>query len=225
MQQAKQYAIRLLTPITHIIPVKVQSAIAGNRCILPFYHTVSDINLPHISQLYNVKTIADFESDLDYLLSIAQPISLSELISVEQNAHRYKKPVFHLSFDDGLAEFYEVIAPILVQKGIPATCFLNSDFIDNQSLFYRFKASLIINKLRQEKTGSVCWKNYHIWANKHAFKSSDYKVSLKSVSYNQTTLLDELAALLEIDFESYLKENKPYLSTNQIENLIHKGFT
>ena len=34
----------------------------------PFYHTVSDVYLPHIHPLYKPKKIKDFENDLEFLL-------------------------------------------------------------------------------------------------------------------------------------------------------------
>jgi hypothetical protein len=41
--------------------------------------------------------------------------------------------------------------PILRRKGVPATVFVNSDFVDNQDLFFRFKAALIIDKNKSIK--------------------------------------------------------------------------
>ena len=38
----------------------------------------------------------------------------------------------HLTFDDGFRELHDVVAPILLRKGIPATFFVNSAFIDNK---------------------------------------------------------------------------------------------
>ena len=52
-----------------------------------------------------------------------------------------------LSFDDGLREVYTIIAPILKERGLPATFFITTDFIDNKKLFYRNKASLLIEAI------------------------------------------------------------------------------
>jgi hypothetical protein len=58
-----------------------------------------------------------------------------------------KKPLLHLSFDDGLSACYDTIAPILLRKGVPATFFLNPAFIDNKALMFRYKISLCLNAL------------------------------------------------------------------------------
>lgn len=48
-----------------------------------------------------------------------------------------------------MRQCYDVILPILEAKGIPATFFINSGFIDNKDLFFRFKASFLIDELHK----------------------------------------------------------------------------
>ena len=55
---------------------------------------------------------------------------------------------FLLTFDDGFREIYDIIAPILLDKGIPATFFISSGFLDNRELCYQHKASLLVEKVR-----------------------------------------------------------------------------
>lgn len=84
--------------------------------MLPFYHLVTDNPPTHIRNLYKHKTLTEFKDDLDYLLTHFKPITLKELLEY----HQTKKPIpnnsFHLTFDDGLSEFYHIIAPILIEK-------------------------------------------------------------------------------------------------------------
>ena len=123
---------------------------------------------------------------------------MEELLSFKTNVPPHKK-YFHLTFDDGLSEFYSDVAPILKEKGVHATVFLNSKFIDNKEMFYRFKASLLFEKLADD--------------------------SILKVTYKNRALLDELAKKHGIDFDDYLTINKPYLSSNQINELVEEGFT
>jgi peptidoglycan/xylan/chitin deacetylase (PgdA/CDA1 family) len=170
----------------------------GQRLIAPFYHAVSDEPMPHIQHLYRVKTVREFESDLDFLLRQYRPIDFYELS--EQADKRRGKPPMLLSFDDGLREFHDVIAPILLRKGIPAICFLNSGFLDNQDLFYRYKASLLI-----EHGG---------------FKAGD----LLSVRYADRAKLDEMAVSVGFSFDDFLQKKQPYLRSPQVETLLKQGF-
>lgn len=166
---------------------------------MPFYHAVTDFCPVHIKYLYQPRSIQQFKEDLDFLLENYQSISLQELIALNKEGKAINKNYFHLTFDDGLSEFYAVVAPILKEKGVHATVFLNTDFIDNKELFYRFKASILFEQLKDK--------------------------SILSTSYNEKEQLDELAIQHGINFEDYLQKEQPYLTSDQIKELIGQGFT
>ena len=172
---------------------------SGQRVILPFYHVVSDIEKPHYKNLYPIKSVSEFEEDLDFLLKYFKPISLSELIELVESGKKSKEKVFHLTFDDGLSELYNVVAPILKEKNIPATFFINTDFLDNKAMFYRFKASLLTEEFAAN--------------------------GMLDLPYGQENDIDVLAETLEYDFDEYLKQEQPYLTSEQIKELISQGFT
>ncbi len=178
---------------------------------LPFYHLVSNRTLPYILN-YPYINEKEFEEQLDYFLKYFKPISLEDLY---KNTYTDEK-IFHLSFDDGLRECAEIIAPILIRKGIPATFFVNSGFVDNKQLFHRYKASLILHEMcnyPDTEAESLLLKNG--LSRKHILQTE----------FSKRDVLDEVAELLELDFNSFLKIEKPYLSTGQIKELSQKGFT
>ncbi len=121
---------------------------SGQDSFFPFYHTVSPEALPHISHLYRLVKTAAFENDLDELLLRFEPVSLGDYL--ENRGVKKGKRRMVLTFDDGLKECYDIIAPMLIKKGIPATFFLNNRFIDNRGLFYRYKASLLVHQVRDD---------------------------------------------------------------------------
>lgn len=173
--------------------------ITGEQLIFPFYHSVND-NIPeHLINLYEPRSIENFEKDLDYLVQHFKPISLIELLELKKNGFKTKEPCFHITFDDGLSEIYDTVAPILVKRKIPATFFINTDFLDNKNLFYRFKASVLAERV--EANG------------------------LLELTFNEKEQIDEFATTLNIDFNEYLEKEKPYLSAVQIKDLINQGFT
>lgn len=174
-------------------------ALSGQKVILPFYHVVSDTEKLHYKNLYPVKSVKEFKEDLDSLLTHFSPISLNELLELVQSGKKSKKKVFHLTFDDGLEELYSVVAPILKEKNIPATFFINTDFLDNKKLFYRFKASLLTEK----------------------FAAS----GMLDLAYGHENDIDVLAETLGYDFNEYLETEQPYLTSKQLQSLINDGFT
>ncbi len=200
-----------------IIPHPFFRWLSGQRMILPFYHSISNRPLPHIQHLYEVKNEASFIRDLDFLLKHYEAIDLEKFSNSIKLSNSNDKPSFLLTFDDGLKEFHDIIAPILFKKGIPAICFLNSDFIDNKDLFFRYKASLLIDHL----------KKYPKLRSQSGFFPNNPKnifSEILSVKYDQKTKLDDLAKVLQFDFNEYLSIQKPYMTSDQIGSLIKKGF-
>lgn len=178
--------------------------------MLPFYHLVSDAPPLFVKQLYKPKTINQFKNDLDVFLKYYEPITLEQVIQYNKGEIELTKPSFHLTFDDGLANFHHVIAPILIKKNIPATVFLNTDFIDNKELFYRYKASILMFKVGK--------------ANMIDINTGNVNDLLKN-SYKDRHLLDDLAKEVDFDIKEFLKKEKPYLSLKQIKKLQTQGFT
>lgn len=186
--------------------------IAQKKLILPFYHTVSDGNLSHIHNLYSAKSTQQFKKDIEALLKNYHPIS-----SIEELQKPIKKPSFLLSFDDGLSECYDIVTPILEQKGINAVFFINPDFVDNKALFYRYKISLLIN---EKDRFAVMEKELKV---AEKFNKSVLN-SLKSLKFQDDEFINQIAQKAHVNFNEFLKVKKPYMTKNQIVELSQKGF-
>ena len=134
--------------ISEYLPLSLLLKNAGGGPLVLFYHAVSDHPLPHINNLYRTKNVEEFEGDLDYLLrSKYFPLCLDDLKSFILQRDSVPPKSFYLSFDDGLREMSDVVAPILKRKGLHATFFVSSGFLDNLDLSYRFKVSLLIDRV------------------------------------------------------------------------------
>lgn len=210
---------KLLLPFSNLFTQKQLIQLTRSNIFLPFYHTVADQKLPHIQHLYKTRSTQEFTKDLEYLCNYFRPVSIQELYEVVIDKKQIETPVFHLTFDDGLSEVFHVIAPILEQKGIPATIFLNSGFMDNKELFYRYKVSLLVEKLMDSSAKTWTYKN------KSYQNKQELIADLKAAQYKDIIELDLLATILGLDFNRYLEQNKPYLSTSQIHSLLNRGFT
>jgi len=195
-------------------------ALSGKKLVLPFYHTVSNQPLAHISPLYKHKRVDEFEADLDFLLQHFSPISLEEVFLYRKGELALQKPSFHLSFDDGLREVFTVAKPILKARGVPATIFVNPDFVGNKALFFRYKAALLIQELMNSGIGELTEFPLH-----SKIKTVNaWKKWILSAKHNQSKQLDELAILLNVDFDSFLKKEKPYLEIPELRKLQEEGF-
>ena len=117
----------IIQPLINIIPFSFIKRIGFGKLIIPYYHVVSDEAVPHISHLYKHKRTRQFIDDLEFLLKHYSPIGLWDLIGWVRGKNNPPPNCFLLTFDDGFREIYDVIAPILSDKGIPATFFINSE--------------------------------------------------------------------------------------------------
>ena len=218
----KKAFIGFLDTISPLFPLGLLKTLSRQHALLPFYHIISDTEVPHVKHLYHVKTTKDFVRDLDYLLKYYQPIGLDELIQSVNEEKSVPRNALFLSFDDGLAECYHIIAPILKKKGIPATFFLNSDFIDNKALMFRYKASLLIEHISINP--DIISSGQCSAFENHGLNATNFKKELRRIRWHQQGLLNELAAATGLDFDAYLKKNTPYMNSNQIKELISWGF-
>ncbi|MEA3445573.1 MAG: polysaccharide deacetylase family protein [Bacteroidota bacterium] len=209
--------------ISQKVSLKLLMDLSGQKLIMPFYHTVSNGYLPHISALYKPKTSREFENDLDFFLKYYNPVCLDDLKTGV--ALKSKKPVFFLSFDDGLKESKSIIAPILKRKGIPATFFVNSAFIDNRSLFFRYKTSLLVDAFQNKKKLKSAKKDICEILNVPNTDNNKIVSAILNLKYHQQKIINELAIILEVDFIEYLKTAQPYLSSEEIKKLQNEGFS
>ena len=197
---------------------------SGQRLLLPFYHMVSDDDPVHVKYLYPAPTTKRFKADLDFLRRHFRPVSHAYLTEHVRNRLAIKENCFFLSFDDGLREFYDVAAPILEQRGIPATCFINTAFIDNRDMLFRMKASILIGKIKINPLTPGQKKLFTDIFNQYNLRYNDASDLMKVTDHNRE-LLDAAAAAVEVSFPEYLSTHRPYLTTSQIHELVRRGFS
>jgi peptidoglycan/xylan/chitin deacetylase (PgdA/CDA1 family) len=184
--------------------------------LFPYAHIVSDIAPLHVRHLYEIPTIAKFKSDIDFLCRRYRALQLAELEGIELLNDKRSAHSFILSFDDGMREVYDVIAPILREKGIPAVFFLNSATIDNKQLMWRHKVSLLIERSQQQPRRIPPHLN---------IRSADgLCAKLKALRFTDEHILDDVARFFELDFDEYLSSTRPYLTTGQVKELARAGF-
>lgn len=207
----------------NFVPFSVLNRIQPCRLLLPVYHIVSDDKVPHVANLYSYKKIKQFEKDLDFFLKHFNPISFQDLKQSLNHNTPLKQRSILLSLDDGYREVFDIVAPILKKKSIPSIFFINTAFVDNENMFYRNKASLLIDVINNnaesipaDEIKSVLWENEIL--------NNDLKSAILSIPYHQKKLMDDIGLILNVDFKSYLKEKEPYLTSFQINKLIEDGF-
>lgn len=190
------------------LPLDVLCSLTGQDFIIPFYHIVGNEECPHLKYLYSFKDTKEFEKDIDYLAKHYQPVGADALPDILAGKYKGKK-IMLLTFDDGLRQMHEVVAPLLIKKGIPAVFFLNTDFIDNKALMFRYKISLALSN-DYDKYYNLSYTQVRNDAdiNEHLI------TTLEGGRNGFNTIVNE-----------FLQHYKPYMSSAQIRSLISQGFT
>lgn len=189
-----------------------------NDICVPCYHVVNDTQQPHIKNLYPIVSIKKFEKDLDFLAKKFEFISPNELLDYIDKEEIPKNKCI-LSFDDGYIECYDIIFPILKRKGIPAIFFIIKDLVENNNLAHFNKISLVLSAITESNSKKVidvlCGRKLY---------SGDVTADIRSIGLEDDYLLNEIALKIDINFNHFLKENKPYLNRIHIKEMHRNGF-
>jgi len=205
------------------LPSSLLDAAARVGPLVPYYHIVSDAQVRHVRHLYSYKSTREFEADLEFLLRRYSPIALPDLLDSLRNHRRLPQKSVLLTFDDGFREMSDIVAPLLRAKGVAGTFFVNTAFIDNHEMCYLNKASLLIDEIDRRGSRSVTERVQQALRSRGLSGGSPAKV-IRSITYRQRQLLDELAAVIDVDVQSYLARHEPYLTSDQVRTLIRDGF-
>ncbi|MEE4198266.1 MAG: polysaccharide deacetylase family protein [Bacteroidales bacterium] len=197
--------------------------ISNKRLLLPLYHAVNDDPPAHLKNLYPVRSFQQFKADIEFFLKYYDPIDSNTLVDLLKNDRPIRGNRVLFTFDDGLQEIKTFILPLLKQKGIPALFFVNPAFVDNKDLFYRYKASIILETIKNRKHHSVL-KSVARVLKIPAADSYSIRQAVLRIDYPGKDRLDLLANLLELDFSEYLKKNMPYLTTPQLKAMQNDQF-
>ncbi len=214
----------MLSRLLSRVPVSVLDMVAPTNPVIVYYHIVTDDDSLHVKHLYRYKAVRQFKADLDFLLKTYTAVSLADLLETERGGRDLPERSFLLTFDDGFREMHDIVAPLLLEKGIPAVFFVSSAFVDNKELCYQHKASLLAERIRDGISPEADAEIKGLLL-KTGFQPSERPKDVLKVDYARKAALDGIADILCVDFQEYLRKERPYLTSAQIGRLIGQGFS
>ncbi len=222
----KSTIIKLLENIARIIPLRLYPALVRRDVIAFFYHAVSDEPMEHVRHLYPVVPVGQFEAALCYLQTRGNLISFEQLHAHHTGGAPLPPRAVHLSFDDGFAECFTVVRPLLRKYDIPCTFFIATDWLDNRAMFYRNKASLAIQRFGE----STNTERSEIFTTLHrrfgvTIDSASFIPWIKALRLPDEAAIDEVCRAQGIDIPAFLRQHQPYLTIPQIRQMHAEGFT
>jgi peptidoglycan/xylan/chitin deacetylase (PgdA/CDA1 family) len=226
-RSAKAIVSSLMSKGAARIPMEWVRPLSGVSLVVPYYHMVSEIHVPHVSHLYRFRTMAEFRSDIEFFLRRFEPVTLSDIVDVLDSKRTLSRPCFHLTFDDGFREMHDIVAPILQRAGAPATFFLTTAFLDGGGLAHHNALSVLLDRLQSGHLplGAASLRRVESLLPPAKGDCVSLRERVLSVPYAQKSIVASLAETLDVNFDHYVRETRPYLSSEQIATLINRGFS
>jgi len=116
----------------------------SRRLLRHYYNTLTDLEPKIIILVYHrilpktefnpfrmVVTLPQFIKQIDAIAKKYPIVNLNDIICQQERGKTEHKACVVLTFDDGYCDNYEVVFPILAKKGLTATFFLTSSYIDS----------------------------------------------------------------------------------------------
>ena len=212
---------RWVPRICRTVPLRVWHSVCRTNLIVPHWHVVSDHELPHVSGVYEFRNIRQFTADLEFFLRHYAPVTEQDVVSHLHDGRTLPSRCVFLTFDDGFREIYDVVAPLLRAKGVPAIFFLISSAVDNRQLCHPQKASLLVKALERHHSAATLEEASRLLG---PSPKPDLGSRIKAIPYRQRDVLDDFRRTLNCDFTGYLASQKPYLTSEQVGTLLRHGF-
>lgn len=209
------------------LPLVVHRMLVKRDFIVVNYHMVSNQKLAHVAHLFPYKTPDMFEHDLEYLQDNLHLVSYDQVAEHLSGTKRLPSKSAALTYDDGLAECYDVVRPLLLKRGIPCTFFVSTNYIDNQYMANEQKASLCLQQIISMDEKAIAQINQALQQSFGYMMTGKQELItlVKSTGIHDKALIEYLGSMLGVNFDEYLLERTPYLTAAQIQALNAEGFS
>jgi peptidoglycan/xylan/chitin deacetylase (PgdA/CDA1 family) len=223
-------ARRVASNAMRLLPVTAYGRVIRREAIGLCYHVVSDGPLPHVSPLYPFKTVAQFRADLLWLKAHFRFVSYPELMEARDAGRPLGPNRVFLSFDDGYAECFSVVRPMLLELGVPCTFFITTDVIGNGQALAFNQVALCVEAMKAmdgERVRAIMEEMRPAadrpLADPHAL-SAWIRPALRNPDSPAYATLARLVELAGVDVGAFLR-TKPYLAAEQVRQMAAEGFS
>jgi peptidoglycan/xylan/chitin deacetylase (PgdA/CDA1 family) len=215
----------LLSKGTAWIPMQWVRRLSGVALVVPFYHMVSDVYVPHVSNLYRFRTVAEFKADLEFFTRQFEPVALGDIVDALNGTRKLPRSCVHITFDDGFSEVHDVVAPILESAGIPATFFLTTAFLDGGGMAHHNELSVLFDRIQvQPSRSKAVIDRLESILPAPAKEATTLRDRMLSIRYVEKYKVQALAEVLEVDLGEYVRTTRPHLTSDQVASLVKRGF-
>ena len=204
------------------LPYQWLQNLANRKLVVVNYHSIHNSDADPIINQNPYRTAEAFEQDLIFFKKHHHLVDLETIINHHRNLTPMPKKSLAITFDDGLAVVYHTIRPILLKHGVTATFFINPAFIDQTGLHYKRKINIVTMQMQRHTQYQPLIQQ--ILQEAGILKINTFE-AVRQLGHHQQHLIDQIASLMNLNFDQYLEENPIYLTSEQIKTMIGEGFT
>jgi len=231
----RRWAKAVATKTLSGVPLQLWQRVFPKDLVALCYHMVSDGDLPHV-QLYPFKTPAQFRADV----ALARPLTVSYEAVVRSrlsgDALPHNSMLF--TFDDGFAQCFDVVRPILLENRVDGVFFISTSFIDDREIFTECVLSLCISASRVLPIARILQIADYFSIPMDVIATSELGAALdahparlalvewlRSISREGGQNITDVCVQLGVDPIAYARANPIFMTSDQVRQLALDGFT
>ncbi len=217
------------------IPLELWQCVFPKDLVALCYHMVSDADLPHV-QLYPFKTPAQFRADVVFARPWA--VTYDAVVRSRVSGEALPRNSLLFTFDDGFAQCYDVVRPILLENKVDGVFFVSTSFIDNREIFSECELSLCIAASRVLPTARILQVAEYFAVPMDIGGPSGLGTALdghrariaivewlRSIHFGGGPNIAEICSQLGVDPIDYARANPIFMTRDQVRQLALDGFT
>jgi peptidoglycan/xylan/chitin deacetylase (PgdA/CDA1 family) len=179
------------------------------------FHSVDDRKLHSFADLGNIHPFL-FEKAIGALKKDFEVVGLDEMVDVLSGGFPVKERLLAVTFDDGPKSYAVNALPVMEALGIPSTCFLITDCIDNEAVYWRYFFNYCVLSGFGKKLASIVGKEY----GKAVTEEEILRATRKEFSKEKNACIMERAMQELVSEDEYReKESDLFLSESDIVSL------
>ena len=217
------------------IPLQLWQCVFPKDLVAICYHVVSDADLPHV-QLYPFKTPAQFRADVAF----ARPwtVTYEAVVRSRLSGEALPRNSMLFTFDDGFAQCFDVVRPILLENEVDGVFFVSTSFIDNREIFSECALSLCITASRMLPIARILQVAEYFAVPMNIGATSGLGTALdddrarvalvewlRSIPFGGGPNIAEICLQLGVDPIGYARANPIFMTSDQVRQLALDGFT
>ena len=215
----------------------------SKRVTIVMYHYVRDLGASRYPAIKGLD-LAKFRGQLDYILSHYSVITMEELLAAARGGRALPANALLLTFDDGYADHYQNVFPLLRAKGLqgsffpPAKAILNHAVLDVNKIHFVLasvpKAELLVQEIfamTDEARGRYGLEDNALYYERFAKPSRFDRAEVIFIKRMLQCELPEALRNVIVDrlFQKYVSADEPafaqelYMSLDQLRSMKKSG--